>query len=107
VSAPAFVSYVHIDNANDMNGIANLARRLGQELSIQSAEHRRVWIDKGELGWGDDWKEGIDEALLGTMFFVPIVTPLYFKSDSCREELITFANSAKRLGLEELILPIY
>jgi hypothetical protein len=107
MAGQVFFSYVHTDNENDLEGIARLVDLLKKELSLLAGEPRDVWIDKAALGWGADWKQRIEEALLDTSFFVPVVTPAYFKSAACRDELLSFASSASRLGLEELILPLY
>lgn len=107
MAGQVFFSYVHDDDTNDLGGITRLADLLKKELSLLTGEARSVWIDKTSLGWGADWKERIEEALFDTMFFIPVVTPAYFRSESCRDELLTFARSASRLGLRELVLPIY
>jgi len=107
VPGQVFFSYVHTDDDNDLGSIVRLAALLQKELSLLTGEARSVWIDRTSLGWGADWKQRIEEALYDTTFFVPIVTPAYFRSDSCRDELMTFARSASSLGLNELVLPIY
>jgi TIR domain len=56
---------------------------------------------------GDEWRKRIDEAIAGTTFFIPIVTPKYFLSEECRRELIQFTTKAKNLGLGELLLSVY
>jgi len=43
----------------------------------------------------------------GTTFFIPIITPSYFRSDACRKELFKFTREATRLGLEQLLMPVY
>ena len=61
-----FFSYTHSDNDNDLEGIVRLASLLEKELSLLAGEPRSVWIDKAALGWGTDWKQRIEEALLAT-----------------------------------------
>jgi hypothetical protein len=58
------------------------------------------------LDSADEWRRRIAEALAGTTFFIPIVTPRFFKSDECRRELVTFAMHAESLGVSELLLPL-
>lgn len=45
------------------------------------------------------------QALQETTFFIPIITPSYFRSEPCRKELLDFARAARQFGVEQLILP--
>ncbi len=63
--------------------------------------------DGAKLKLGDKWRSKIQEALESTTFFIPIVTPRYFASEECRNELLGFAEQAEELGLEALIMPLY
>jgi len=65
-----------------------------------------LFLDRDNLVWGDDWRPKIDGSLSSVAFFIPIITPRYFKSAECRRELNFFARSAERLGIKELVLPI-
>jgi TIR domain len=103
----AFWSYVHKDDDDESGRITKLAAILAARLRLLTGEDFPIFCDKEVLAWGEDWAMKIDEALLSTTFFIPIVTPSYFSSESCRDELLRFSSSAKALGLEELILPIY
>lgn len=40
-------------------------------------------------------------------FFIPVITPTYFRRSECRKELMRFAQEAKEQQAEKLILPIY
>lgn len=40
-------------------------------------------------------------------FLIPILTPSYFTSNECRQELTVFLARQERLGRDDLILPIY
>lgn len=66
-----------------------------------------LFFDSATLKWGDRWESRIREALEATTFFIPIITPRYFASEECRNELLGFAEHAKDLGLEGRILPLY
>jgi ABC-type transporter Mla subunit MlaD len=101
-----FWSYVHDDNENDGGAIVNLANRLMDEYALLSGESLKLFVDR-DLEWGDEWKRRIDEALQETTFFIPIITPRYFKSDECRREFIKFRTASEEFGVEQLLLPIY
>lgn len=102
-----FWSYVHEDDKDEGGRITALAELLSRRLRLLTGQNFQIFLDHDSIGWGDDWESRIDEALIGTTFFIPILTPSYFRSESCRKELIRFCSTAKALGLEELILPIY
>lgn len=101
-----FWSYVHADDENDGGAIVRLANRVIDEYALLSGESLRLFVDR-DLEWGDEWKRRIDEALQDTTFFIPIITPRYFKSDECRRELIKFKTASEEFGVEQLLLPIY
>jgi hypothetical protein len=103
----AFWSYVHKDDNDEGGRISELSRLLVRRLRLLSGHDFTIFLDKADLGWGVTWQSAIDEALLTTTFFIPIITPSYFLSESCREELLTFTSAATRLDLAELVLPIY
>ena len=66
-----------------------------------------LFLDKEDLAWGDHWRSVIDESVAERMCFVAVMTPSYFRSAECRRELTLFIQSAKKLGLDELLLPLY
>jgi TIR domain len=102
-----FWSYVQLDNAADGGRVLSLARRLRDEYRLQTADEIEIFVDRESLTWGTEWAQRINEAIAGTTFFIPIITPSYFRSQACRNELLKFALEAKRLGLEQLLMPVY
>ena len=62
-------------------------------------------IDGIELG--QKWEKRINEAIAASTFLIPIVTPLFFTSEPCRNELERFIAHERKLGRDDLILPIY
>ncbi|CAL9520676.1 toll/interleukin-1 receptor domain-containing protein [Streptomyces sp. enrichment culture] len=101
-----FWSYTHRDDEIEDGRIKRLAKKIANEFEGITAEELDVFLDKKDIKWGDEWRKRIDNALTGSTFFMPIVTPRFFKSEECRREILTFAGHAKSLGLEELLLPI-
>ncbi|HSH59671.1 MAG TPA: TIR domain-containing protein [Acidimicrobiales bacterium] len=102
-----FWSYVRQDDQDEGGRIVQLAHLMRARVRFLTGEEFQLFLDRDNLGWGEEWETRIREALLSTMFFIPVITPTYFQRESCREELLTFSSSARALGLEELILPIY
>jgi hypothetical protein len=106
LSGAAFWSYTHRDNDDDGNRIRELADLLIKEVALITGEDLDLFVDDTKIDWGHDVLEQIEEYLQKVTFFIPILTPRYFKSGSCRKELMTFAQTAESLGANELILPI-
>jgi hypothetical protein len=106
-SIAGFWSYAHADDDHDEGRIVQLARRLQAEYELLTAEELELFIDESTLMWGDDWRERIAAALERVTFFIPVITPTYFRRAECRKELMRFAQEAKERQAEKLILPIY
>jgi len=101
-----FWSYVHVDDDAESGRVAQLARDVASQFEMQTGEPIQLFLDRDNLIWGDDWHPKIDQSLSSIAFFIPVITPRYFKSAECRRELNFFARNAERLGVKELVLPI-
>ena len=107
MSAPGgFWSYVHADDDADLGRVVRLAKDVAAQYEAITAEPIELFLDKDALTWGDDWLERVDASLASIVFFIPVITPRYFRSIECRRELQTFAHRAESLGVAELILPL-
>lgn len=105
--AAGFFSYVQADDESDGGRIISLSKHLRAQFRIQTADELSLFVDRESLEWGSEWAARIDEAIAGTTFFIPVITPSYFRSQTCRQELLKFTREATRLGLEQLLMPIY
>ena len=74
---------------------------------MQTGRPFHIFQDRNDISWGEQWKERIESTLRGVTFLIPIVTPSYFQSPSCRSEFHTFLVREKELGEDRLILPIH
>lgn len=101
----AFWSYAHADDEADNARIVMLARHVEEEYALITGNRLQVFVDRN-LKWGDEWRTRIDEALTVTTYFIPIITPRYFKHLECRRELEEFHHRTQSLGRGELLLPI-
>lgn len=59
------------------------------------------------IKFGQHWPSRPDEALAGARFLIPVLSPLFFRSEPCRDELTKFLELERRAGRRDLILPIY
>lgn len=101
-----FWSYAHADNEAENGAVLDLAARLKAEYSILTGEDLHLFIDRDSIAWGDQWRQRIEDALVQTTFFIPVITPRYFKRPECVRELLAFSGQAASLGVSELVLPI-
>lgn len=105
-TASGFWSYVHDDDDASAGRIVQLGRDIVAEYEMQTAEDIDLFLDRDALNWGDAWRARIDASLASVAFFVPVVTPRFFRSAECRRELHAFAAQATALGVRELVMPI-
>ena len=104
----AFLSYTRIDNEFYGGAITSFRKLL--ELGVKVVTGQRefnIFQDVDDIELGQPFQKRLDEAIAGTWFFIPIVTPLFFNSPPCRDELQKFLAHEKALARDDLILPIY
>jgi hypothetical protein len=105
-ASDCFISYTRDDN-RDLFGVVDRIRNdLAGMYAADTGRTLRVFLDRESMGWGDDWRQRIRQAVESATALIPVVTMRYFTSTACSEELLLFYNSAKQLGVTELILPI-
>lgn len=102
-----FWSYAHEDDRLDHGRVLLLATHLKEEFSLLTGDELDMFVDRDGIGWGDNWRTKIDDALTSSTFFIPVLTPRYFKREECRRELLTFYGQAESRGLLKLMLPMY
>jgi parallel beta-helix repeat protein len=104
----AFLSYVRLEDQHEEGRITQLKQRLEGEVRVHTGWREfRIFQDRTDIHWGEEWQARLDEAIEAVTFFIPILTPLYFRSDACRNELEQFLAREKALGRGDLVLPIY
>jgi CheY-like chemotaxis protein len=104
----AFLSYTRLDDEFFGGAITSLRRLL--ELGVQVVTGDRtfnIFQDVDGIEFGQQWQKRLNETLATSRFLIPIVTPLFFKSDACRDELRRFIEHEQSVGRDDLILPIY
>lgn len=102
----SFWSYVHDDDRAIFGKIGMLHEDICNFYRFLAGVRIRIFLDRNDIGWGRQWRSVIADGINTTTFMMPIVTPSYFQSDACRDELIRFNTLCERRGLDELILPI-
>jgi CheY-like chemotaxis protein len=104
----AFLSYTRVDDEFFGGAITGLRRLL--ELGVQVVTGDRsfqIFQDVDGIEFGEQWQKELDQAISAARFLIPILTPLFFRSDACRDELGKFVQHERSTGRNDLILPIY
>lgn len=80
--------------------------RLRQEISQQLGRDFAIFRDRDHLQWGENWRRRIDESLDSVTYLLAIHSPSFFGSRECMRELEKFRERERRLGRDDLILPV-
>jgi parallel beta-helix repeat protein len=102
-----FWSYVHADDDYERGRIIRLRERLQQSVRFHTGVSFEIFLDKKNIGWGQQWEDHIKNSLNDALLLFPIITPSYFMSKPCREEFLAFKERQEKLGRDDLILPVY
>ena len=102
----AFLSYVHADDAAEGGRIVRIAEDVCSQYELTTGERLTIFLDRRDIGWGQDWRHTIDTVLASVAFFIPVVTPRYFRSTQCRREFELFTRHPQQLGVQRLVLPV-
>ncbi|CAK8716344.1 hypothetical protein GMJAKD_05510 [Candidatus Electrothrix aarhusensis] len=106
-TALAFMSYVNLDDQHERGRLTRFRECLSGEVRMQTGEPFDIFQDRKDIAWGQQWQERIDESLDAVTFLIPIITPGFFRSDACRDELERFLKREEELKRGDLILPVY
>ena len=102
----AFMSYVRSDDRYE-GRLTHFRERLSSEVRTQTGDEFPIFQDRNDILWGQSWKERIENSLDEVTFLIPILTPSFFKSLACREEVERFIDREKKIERNDLILPVY
>ena len=104
-----FFSYSREDDEDAHGTLSALRERIQRELRGQlgrSMKTFRLWQDKEAIPSGTLWETEIKNAIVQSVFFIPIITPTVVRSPYCRFELEAFLAREAALGRSDLVFPI-
>jgi F-box protein 11 len=101
------MSYVNDDDKYANGKITQFRKYLSRAVKAHSGKPFEIVQDKEDIKWGQPWQERINDSLDATLFLIPIITPSFFNSPACQEELERFLKREEKLGRGDLILPVY
>ncbi|MGH3943252.1 MAG: right-handed parallel beta-helix repeat-containing protein [Pseudonocardiaceae bacterium] len=103
----AFLSYVRVDDQHEGGLISQFRERLSAEVRMQIGQEFPIFQDRTDIAWGQNWQTRINETLDTVTLLIPVMTPGFFASPACRQEVIRFVERERQLGRSDLILPVY
>jgi len=103
----AFMSYVNEDDKYANGKITQFRKHLSSTVKAHRGEPFDIFQDRQDIAWGQQWQERINDSLDAVTFLIPIITPSFFNSTPCRDELERFLKREEKLGRGDLILPVY
>jgi hypothetical protein len=107
IKPAALMSYTRFDDEYRHGYLSELGARISREVQLQTGQPFPIFRDTQDIAWGQHWAERISNSLDAVTFLIPILTPGFFKSQWCREELERFLQREAQLGRNDLILPVY
>jgi len=106
MNRPIFWSYSHEDDEAESGLIVKLCEGVQKRYKLDYGETVKIFLDKNNLPWGEDWQANLETALDEAIFFIPVVTPNYLRSVNCVLELKSFISKADEIGVTELVMPL-
>jgi orotate phosphoribosyltransferase len=103
----AFMSYEHFANEHDRGYLTDFCKCLSGEVQIRQGEEFPIFQDRKNIEWGEAWDRRIKDSVDSATFLIAIITPGFFKSKYCRNELQRFLEREKTLGRDDLVFPVY
>jgi len=103
-----FLSYTHKDDQFFGGYITEFRKMLENAVHVVSGDRSfELFQDSEGIVIGANWRKRLSEAIDDSSFLVPMLTPLYFNSEPCREEMTEFLQHERSLDRDDLMLPVY
>jgi tetratricopeptide (TPR) repeat protein len=103
----AFMSYTGQDHTYFGGAFDSLRKLLELGVQVVSGDRDFKVVAPSDGDYADNLSKQFQQIVERTAIFIPILTPIFFTSDTCRRELQTFLSIEKARGRSDLILPIY
>lgn len=87
-----FINYSHGDNEN--RWVQSFVHAVSERLAAVLGHQPRIWLDRASLDSRDNYSAEAERALHASALLVTIVSPSFFASKWCTQELHQFAQTA-------------
>lgn len=91
-----FWSYAKKDDLKPHN-LSSLREAFNITLDQTFGVDSEIVVDVNELRWGDIWFQKLEFLVKDSHYFLPIITPSYFRSKMCMRELNLALMTKKRI----------
>jgi cobaltochelatase CobT len=103
----AFFSYARHDDVAVGGLLSKIRKKLETEIQIHAGDDElEVFQDSDDLKPGDEWERKLREAIDSSAFFIPVITPFYYKRPVCRRELEIWLANYKAEDERRRIIPV-
>jgi len=103
----AFMSYTRFDDKYLGEALTRFREELSDTIRFLNGREIEIFQDVEGIKLGQNIQQQITASLNETLLLIPILTPSYFKSAWCRDELSSFLDRERQLGRNDLIISIY
>lgn len=104
----AFLSYTHQDDQFFGGYISTFRQKLEDAVHVVTGQLTfRLFQDVEGLVLGENWQKKLSDVIGKSSLLVPMMTPLFFNSSYCRDEVDLFLKHEKEVGRGDMIIPIY
>lgn len=91
-----FWSYANKDDKKPHN-LSSLREAFNISVDQTLGVDCDIIVDVNKLNWGDVWLEKLETLVTSSDYFLPILTPSYFQSKMCMNELRWAIESEKKI----------
>ena len=107
-SPRAFMSYARTDDDHVKGHLSDFRTELYVQVRLLSGcKGFTIFQDKFSISPGQNWQERVCEEVDSACVFIAIMTPAFFRSEACREEVERFHKRVSGSQNPYLLLPIY
>jgi cobaltochelatase CobT len=88
------MTYLRRVDQHDHGRLTLLRERLEGEVQIYTGEEDfAIFQDRQDIRWGQQWQSRIEGSLNDVTFLIPIITPGFFRSKPCQDEIELFLRA--------------
>ena len=105
--AIAVLSYTRKDDEFFGGYITAFRKTLESAVHVVTGmEDFHIFQDVEGIVFGEQWQKKLADVIDTASFLVPMVSPLFFNSQPCRQEVDLFLAHERKLKRDDLILPV-
>lgn len=100
----AFFSYTRLDDHHTNKLLSKVRKALEDRVHFLNGVRLEIFQDVDDIEAGEIWRDRLERALAEATIFLPVITPSFYNSKHCLEELSRFLD---RDDAQTLIIPLH